>query len=230
MYENLILASLSREQLGRLEPHMVAQRMSAQQLLRKEGDRASDIYFIETGLISLISGAENEQLETTLVGREGMIGACALLGETEAPSTAMVRVGGLAWRIARRDLLEVAEADLDLRRHLLSYLHTRMLGAARSIISAGRCTIEQRVAGWLLMAHDRLDTDELPLTHDCLAATLGVRRPGVTVALHVLEGEHSIKSRRGRIVIRSRDVLEQRAGSAYRRPGRRSQDLAAAAG
>lgn len=216
MYQNEILASLSDRQRHRLEPHLATQRMSALQVLRKENDRASDIYFIENGLVSLISGSETELLETTLVGREGMVGACALLGETKAPSSAIVRVGGLAWRIARRDFIEMVEGDPDLHRRVLSYVHSRMLGSARAIISASRCTIEQRVAGWLLMAHDRLDGEELPLTHDCLAATLGVRRPGVTVALHMLEGEHSITSRRGRIVIRSREILQRRAGSAYK--------------
>lgn len=197
---------------------MVSQHISTLQVLRQAGDKASDIYFIESGLVSLVSGSEDEMVETTLVGPEGMVGCCALLGETTVSSSAIARSAGSAWRIARHDLLRAVDADRALHRLLLSYIHMRMLGAARAIIAASRCTIEQRVAGWLLMAQDRLGIEELPHTHDHLAAALGVRRPGVTVAMHILEGEHAIISRRGRILIRSREILQQRAGSAYGAP------------
>jgi CRP-like cAMP-binding protein len=89
-----------------------------------------------------------------------------------------------------------------------------MIQVAATALTNGRYEIGQRLARWLLMCQDRLG-DQLPLTHDFLALMLGVRRPGVTSAMHVLEGEQLIYAERGLIRIRSRQRLEEYAGAAY---------------
>lgn len=101
---------------------------------------------------------------------------------------------------------------------LLRYVHVFMMQVAATALADGRYNVEQRTARWLLMAHDRLENDELPLTHDFLALMLGVRRSSVTNALHVVEGSRAIKASRSLIVVRDRDKLERLPGASYGLP------------
>jgi CRP-like cAMP-binding protein len=89
---------------------------------------------------------------------------------------------------------------------------------AQTALANGRHKLEERLARWLLMAHDRVAGDELPLTHEFLSLMLGVRRSGVSVALKILEREGMVKARRGGVVITDRDGLEECANGAYCRP------------
>ena len=91
---------------------------------------------------------------------------------------------------------------------------------AATVLADGRYNVEQRTARWLLMAHHRLEVDELPLTHDFLALMLGVRRSSVTSALHIVEGAGAIKTTRSLITVRDRDALQRLAGASYGLPER----------
>jgi CRP-like cAMP-binding protein len=104
-----------------------------------------------------------------------------------------------------------------VRALLLRYAHVFMVQVAATALADGRYSIEQRLARWLLMCHDR-NGDDLALTHEFLALMLGVRRPGVTESLHILEGERMIKAQRGLITILDRQKLEARAGDSYGTP------------
>lgn len=108
----------------------------------------------------------------------------------------------------------VAESD-SLLRALLKYSHDFNVQVSHTAMINARSRIEERLARWLLVAHDRLDGDELHLTHDFLATMLGVRRPGVTVALHELQNRGLIRPRRGSITIIDRQGLVQAANGAY---------------
>jgi CRP-like cAMP-binding protein len=100
----------------------------------------------------------------------------------------------------------------------LKFAYAHLVQVTHSALANGRFTVEQRLARWLLMAHDRVDGDDVPLTHDFLAMMLGVRRPGVTNALHVLEGTRAIRSIRSHVLIRDRGRLEEIAGDCYGLP------------
>jgi len=93
-----------------------------------------------------------------------------------------------------------------------------MLQTAQTALANGRCTIEERLARWLLMTQDRIRTDEIPLTHEFLSLMLGVRRPGVTVALQTLEGMRVIRNTRSLITVLDRKELEMIAGAVYTPP------------
>jgi len=110
---------------------------------------------------------------------------------------------------------QAIEKSTTLHRVFLRYAHTFLNQATRTAVANGRAKIEERLARWLLMAADRLDGGELPLTHEFLAMMLGVRRPGVTVAIQALEREGVIARRRGRIVITNRKALEKRSNGTY---------------
>ena len=113
---------------------------------------------------------------------------------------------------ALKDLLEQSPY---LRSQLLRYAHVTGVQVALTALANGRFKLEPRLARWLLMCHDRVDGDELLLTHEVLAVMLGVQRPGVTLAVQNLEGAGSIRARRGRITILDRTQLRVAAGESY---------------
>ena len=112
------------------------------------------------------------------------------------------------------DLRQAIDKSTTLHRAFLRYTHTFLNQATRTAVANGRAKIEERLARWLLMAADRLD-GELPLTHEFLSMMLGVRRPGVTVAIQALEREGVIARKRGRIVITHRKGLEKLSNGSY---------------
>jgi CRP-like cAMP-binding protein len=124
-------------------------------------------------------------------------------------------VAGEGLRIGTREFKQALADSPSLNARVLSYVRLLLLQTAQTAFANGRYTIEERLARWLLMSHDRLDGDEVPLTHEFLSLMLGVRRPGVTVALQTLEGEHAIRNVRGLITVLDRHRLEDIAGGAY---------------
>jgi CRP-like cAMP-binding protein len=116
------------------------------------------------------------------------------------------------------ELRAALEENEPLRRIALIYSQAQLVQLAFTALANGRYTIDERLARWLLMCHDRLDTDVLPVTHEFLALMLGIRRAGVTTALHILEGAGIVKASRGRIEVLKRDELRESAGESYGAP------------
>lgn len=172
------------------------------------------VHFFEGGLSSEIVEGGTDRIEVGCIGHEGLSGVPVVLGVESTPHRAFMQVGGKAWRISSQRLRRVMEERAPLRLHLQRYAHVFMVQIAATALANGRYHVEQRLARWLLMCHDRLSSS-LPLTHEFLALMLGVRRPTVTDALHVLEGSLLIKAERGRILVRNRRGLEELAGGAY---------------
>lgn len=102
-----------------------------------------------------------------------------------------------------------------LRTRLLHYAHTLTVQMALNALANGRYKLEERLARWLLMAHDRSEGDDVSLTHDFLALMLGTRRPSVTAVLSVIEKSGTIEARRGRVIICDRNALEEAANGSY---------------
>jgi hypothetical protein len=124
-------------------------------------------------------------------------------------------VAGDGQRISAGKLREALKQRRSLERVFLSFAHSFMNQTANTALSNGTATLEERLARWLLMANDRLDGDEIPLTHEFLSLMLGVRRAGVTVALHYLEQRGVIRLSRSQIVILDRDGLKSSANGTY---------------
>ncbi|WP_348519705.1 Crp/Fnr family transcriptional regulator [Aureimonas sp. ME7] len=184
-----------------------------------EPNKVTDFaYFLESGLASIVAASrldETTRIEVGHIGSEGMAGIHLLLGVDQTPNHTFMQVAGTGWRISSQHLHEAMEDDKPLRAHLLRYVQTYQLQLAYSALANGRYTIPVRLARWLLMCHDRLETDAMPLTHEFLGLMLGVRRSGVTNEIHVLEGEHAIRAIRATIVVRDRSKLIEIAGGAY---------------
>ncbi len=159
---------------------------------------------------------QRQQLvEVGLIGREGMTGLPVVLGNDRNSNDVFVQAAGDGQCIRANDLRKAIEKSVTLHRSLLRYAHSFLEQTTRTAVANGRSKIEERLARWLLMADDRLDGSDLPLTHEFLAMMLGVRRPGVTTAMQELEREGVIARRRGSIVILDRQALEKLSNGTY---------------
>lgn len=200
-----------------LQPHLTRVPLPVHFTLYEAEADIDWVYFPEDGVVSIVSdGPRGKQIEIGIFGREGMSGTAAVLGGDRSPHETYVQIGGVSGLRIRTPLLLQAMHDcLALSALLLRYVQTTMVQATGSITAAAAYSIEQRLAPWLLMCHDRVDGDDLYLTQDFMAKMLGSRWPSVTVVLHMLEGEHLLISKRHCITIRDRAGLERAAGGSY---------------
>jgi CRP-like cAMP-binding protein len=213
--QNGLLASLSPDDRAVLSPLLEPVSLMQRDVLFEPFQPITHVYFFESGLSSEIAiNPDSSRIEVGCIGREGLSGLPVVLGVDTTPHRSFVQADGTALRIQSQHLEQAMEAQPTLRKLLLRYAHVFMIQIAATALADGRYTVDQRLARWLLMSQDRLG-DEITLTHDFLALMLGVRRPSVTDALHVLEGERLIHANRGLITIRDRARLEDMAGGAY---------------
>ncbi len=212
---NMLLARLPDEEIERLMPYLERVDLARGQVLHDPLKPIEFIYFFESGLSSEVArNPSGRGIEVGCVGREGFSGLPLALGVDRSPHQAFIQADATALRLGAADLERVKQGNPEFARLLLQYVHVFMIQIACSALADGRYGIEQRLARWLLMAHDRLNA-ELPLTHDFLGLMLGVRRPSVTDALHLLEGKQLIKAERGLVTVRNRQGLKELAGDAY---------------
>ncbi|MBB2964452.1 helix-turn-helix domain-containing protein [Methylobacterium sp. R2-1] len=218
-FRNGLLALLSAEDQAHILPYLKRVTLRRGDIVQEAGAPIEHAYFPEGGVMSEITAnPDGKQIEVGLVGREGCTGVPLILGVKDAANRTVVQAGGTALRMAARDLEEVLEAHSPLRTLLLRYVHVVMTQLVATALADGQYKMEQRIARWLLMCHDRLDGDELPLTHDLLALMFGVRRSGVTDAIHILEGERIIRAKRASLTVLDRQRLEDVAGESYGAP------------
>lgn len=216
---NRFLSLVGQDTLAPIADSFEAVRLRQGQSIHEPMQQIDHVYFFTKGLSSEIAIDDGGQrIEVGCIGFEGFAGVPAILGIDRSPHRSFMETDGTALRIQTVRLMEAARADHALMSLLLRYVHVFMMQVAATALADGRYNVEQRTARWLLMAQDRLEHDELPLTHDFLALMLGVRRSSVTNALHVVEGSGAIKASRSLIVVRDRDKLERLAWASYGLP------------
>ena len=216
--QNRLLRILDPADREALAPFLQRVDLKRREILFESYKPIEFAYFFESGLSSEIArNLDDNRIEVGCIGREGLSGVPVLLGLDQTPHYAFMQADGVALRIRREDLQALMETLPGLRTILLRYVHVFMIQIAATALADGRYGIAQRLARWLLMSQDRLG-NELPLTHEFLGLMLGVRRPSVTDALHVVEGKQLIRAERGMITVRDRSGLEQLAGKAYGLP------------
>jgi CRP-like cAMP-binding protein len=211
---NGLLSVMSDEDFSMLRPHFVRRPVSLHDVLIEPNKPIEHVYFPESGLVSFVSPTEIE-IEVGVVRREGFVGASVTLGVDRLPLKAGGQIKGEGNTLSTVVLLEAVEASGTLRTLLSRYTHVFMMQMASTAYANAHFTIEQRLARWLLMCCDGANNHELELTHEFLALMLCVRRPGVTVATHILEGQGIIRAKRGRITILDRPKLADLAGDCY---------------
>lgn len=212
---NRLLAAMSADDFARLTPFFEIISLPLREMLIAPDQPIAHAHFVEDGLVSLIADTVDGRIEIGLVGREGLVGVPLVLGTDRTPHIALVQADLVALRIAATPLRAALDASPALRGVLGRYVQGLIVQVGQTVYANTDFTIEARLARWILMTRDRLDSDELPLTHEFLSMMLGVRRPGVTTATHVLEGAGMIRARRGRIIVLDREKLEDMAGDAY---------------
>jgi CRP-like cAMP-binding protein len=218
-YRNHILKILPRAELTALTAHLHPIRLPAGKVLEQPNEPIRQIVFPDSGFISVVaSGKQERRIETGFVGFEGMTGVPVIMGDDRSPHETFVQVAGSGQCIETDDLRGLMKLHPGLREIFLRFALAYMVQTAHTALANGRARIEERLARWLLMAHDRMERPELPLTHELLSVMLGVRRPGVTDALHRLEGYRTIRARRGVITILDRDQLLEIADASYGLP------------
>lgn len=212
---NRLLGALTAEDFALLAPHLEAMPMTIREILVAADQPIAHALFVEEGIVSLIADTQGGRVEIGLIGYEGMVGVPLLLGTDRTPQVAVVQADGTALRIGAAELGTALATSPVLRGVLGRYVQSLIVQVGHTVYANAGSNIEARLARWILMTQDRLRQDELPLTHEFMAMMLGVRRPGVTTALHILEGAHHIQAKRGRITVLDRESLKVFAGDSY---------------
>lgn len=214
---NAILRRLPPEDYAQLRPHLTGTPLAVGDTIATAGEDIDVVCFLEGGVAGFLDVlGDGRRLAIGLVGREGFVGWPLLMGNDRWPYDVQLRASPTtALRVDARQVEALVASSSATRDLLLRFAGVFMAQMSRTIVSNLIHPVERRTARWLLLYHDRLDGDEIALTHEELGAMLGVRRSSVTDALHVLEGENLIHSLRGRVVIRDRQRLQLCASEAY---------------
>lgn len=218
-HRNRLLSRLSPGDVALLAPDLEWLALKQGYVLEVPNRPIEFVYFIETGVVSVVVvNAHDHRIEVGVIGLEGVTGLPIVMGDDRSTNSTYMQIGGEGWRIAA-DALRAAMADSPSLAMLLQrFARAFMTQTAHTALANGRAKLDERLARWLLMAHDRMDSDEVPLTHEFLAVMLGVRRAGVTVALKAFEQQGLVTTRRGQLTVVSRPGLEKIAGSFYGTP------------
>jgi CRP-like cAMP-binding protein len=223
---NQLLTGLPPEVLAQLSRHLRSVPLTVRNSLITPNPEIAAAYFVESGWVSLVAPLEDgTQAEVGLIGREGMVGLPLITGVDTSFVEAYVQADGSGRRMEARVFRTIMEEESVLRALLLRYLEAMTAQVSQTAACNGRHDLEQRLARWLLMAHDRADGDEFQLTQEFLALMLCVYRPSVSVVASTLQRAGMIRYGRGHITIVDREALEATACDCYRVVKRRFERL-----
>ncbi len=181
------------------------------------GDMLEYVYFPNGGVISMLAGVSTEStLEVGLVGSEGMAGLPVFLGVKTAYSRAIVQGRGTALRMKADEFVTECSKGGLLPRVLMRYAHSMLFQISQSAVCYRFHMIEQRLARWLLMTGDRMETNEFDMTQHFLSNMLGVRREAVNRSAGILQKKNLIAYKHGRILILDRPGLEETSCECYK--------------
>jgi CRP-like cAMP-binding protein len=214
-HTSLLLSGLQETERLLLAPLLTLVALEPEQVLYEAGDRIEYIYFPRRGAVSLTRSQDGRVVEIGTIGREGVVGSSVLLLTPMSVSRTFVQFEGEAQRIRTADLLDAVAGNTLLERLLLRYIHAFYDEVSQSVVCNRLHTLEERCARWLLITHDRLGVDVLPIKQRFLAYMLGVHRPAATLAVSNLQRTKLVSTTRGQITIRDRKGLEAAACGCY---------------
>jgi len=212
---NTVLLSTSDSDFNLLRPHLEYVDLPSHLVLHEPG-KMEFAYFPNRGLISLVVVMKDGRTaEAGIVGNEGFTGASAAVGLNWSTLQAVVQITGEGFRVGFGALQDTLESASHLRLMLSRYAVIHGMQVAQTAACNRLHNVEQRLARWLLMAQDGVESGSLPITHDFLATMLGTDRPTVSLAAGVLQRKKIIEYTRGAVKIVNRKKLEDSACECY---------------
>lgn len=216
-HANRLLGLLSRKDYESLRPHLQPMKLKYRQSLYRSNKPIRFVYFIETGVGSLVNTMKNgDASEVGTIGNEGVVGLPLIFGDDRAPTDVYVQVPGTGLRMKSSQFVAALARSASMRTVMLHYAHAFFNQVAQSAACNQFHSLEQRCCRWLLMTHDRMQSNEFLLTQEFLAMMLGVQRSGVSIAAGSLQRAGLIQYRRGEVVIENRRGLEHRSCECYK--------------
>lgn len=213
---NGLLSSLPSEELARLWPKLERVELDLRRILLRPDEPIAAVWFPETGWVSMLAMlADGRSAEVGLVGSEGFVGLPLLLGSDASAVEAMVQAPGVMLRIEAQAFRQALDENPAFRTLLLRYALAFQQQVTQTAACNGHHALDQRLARWLLMAHDRAQGDDFPMTQEFLAMMLCVHRPGVTVAARLFQHAGLIRYGHGQIAVVDRAGLEAAACECY---------------
>jgi CRP-like cAMP-binding protein len=215
---NRLLAALPAADYLRILPSLTVIPLKLKEILHKPGEPIREVYFPGGGFCSMLTVLEDgKMVEIATIGREGMIGVSAVFDGSPVTSAAMVQgATDTCYRMNVEPFRREAERRGAFHELMAHYAQALFGFVAQSTACNAIHSVEQRLARWLLMAHDRMETDEFPLTQEFVAIMLGASRPTVTVVAGTLQKAGLIRYRHGRVTIADRESLEAASCECYR--------------
>jgi CRP-like cAMP-binding protein len=190
--------------------------LSVNQVLYELGDKIETVYFpIDSVVSGLAIMEDGTTIETSMVGREGMVGISSILGTGYSRQWNWVLVSGAAMQLDAKLLDRLVVHNENALKALLKCYRSLITQVSQRCVCNTRHTILERLCCWLLMLHDRVGGENLRLTQEMIASRLGARRAGITVAAGMLQAMHAIEYRRGQLHIRDRAILENAVCECY---------------
>ncbi|GAU86750.1 Crp/Fnr family transcriptional regulator [Bosea sp. BIWAKO-01] len=216
---NRLLAVLSDEDFAEIFDLLDLVELPRRIALSEANEKDGHSYFLESGVASIIAVSPGGlRAEVGLFGRDGMTPSGLMIDAGLSPFQVIMQITGNGYRIKSKMLARILAERPAFLNLLTRYAHTLAVQTAYTALSNAVHSVDERLARWILMCHDRSDGQGVSLTHDFLAVLLAVRRPSVTTALHGLEGRKFILAERGLITIVDRPGLAEFAADAYGTP------------
>jgi CRP-like cAMP-binding protein len=217
VFKNRVLASLGAEEIKRLSPNLTPLTLAVNQTLHDAGAKVDTVYFLEEGICSIVATMETgSTIEVGIIGRDGFVGTAAVLDSGRAANRAYMQIPGHGFSIKAKVLRELCEESGDLRSVLLKGIQCLLVQTAQTAACNRVHELDERLARWLLMCHDRVQMDGLAITHEFLGMMLGTRRTSVTVAAGMLQKAGLIAYSRGHVKIENLDGLKDVACECYK--------------
>lgn len=215
---NELLAELFKDPaiVSQLLPELRIVPLTVNQVLYELGDQIEHVYFPLDSVVSGLAIMEDgTTIETSMIGRESLVGISTILGSGRSRQWIWVTIGGNAIQLERKFLERVFVQNEIALKCLTKAYRSLITQLAQRCVCNIRHTIMERLCCWLLMVHDRVDRDRLSLTQEMIASRVGARRAGITVAAGVLQGMKAIDYHRGQLHIENREILERTVCECY---------------
>lgn len=215
--ENRLLAALPGKEFDRFTAQMDDVSLAVRDVLYRPNGTIRHVYFPRTAVVSMtLTMQDGATVEVGTVGNDGMAGVPAFLGADKSPTEVFCQVAGEARRMPVAAFREAVRPDGPFRDLVQRFTQVLLNQVSQTTACNRLHPIEARLARWLLMTHDRMGGDEVPLTQEFLSYMLGVQRPSVTLAAGALQKAGLIRYTRGRITVLNREGMEAAACECYR--------------